>query len=859
MKTADTDRIGVAPVTQPVFPRMRSFPHFLFCSLTLALTVIAPSGAAELGPGDLNEDKVLPAQHVESHISVDGVLDEMDWARAAAASEFVQFEPNEGQSPSQRTEVRVLYSEQAIYIGARLFDTEPDKILATLGRRDGTNQADWFYASLDSYFDKKTAYTFGVNAAGVQFDGITTGNTDTSWDAVWQSAVQITDDGWVAEIRIPLAMLRFLEGGETWGVNFRREIPRTSETLEWAMVPRNERRSRYVAAYGRLQGLSQLTPARNIQILPYTVNRLDTFESETPGKGASSRDMDIGMDLKVGITSNITLDATVNPDFGQVESDPAELNLTAFESFFPEKRPFFVEGAQIMEFRTDYDGGLLYTRRIGAGEPIIGATKLTGRTDGGLSFGVLGATTGAEFDPERIYTLSRVRQEIGRYSYIGGIGTIYGRSGDDGPVRSLTSGVDWDLRFGENTYQFDGFFSYASRSGRGLDESQQGFAGSVGLDRNRGVWTLSNSLVAFSDDFNPNDMGRLRRNDFIRASSSVGYQINGGQAFGPFIRGSVRGFLYQGWSYRERINQGFGANVSGSLVTKGYQEIQLRYETENVFGGYDLYQTRGMLPYARPVSHSLRTSFETDSRRVWNLEPSVNLEVESGGGRDLRTSLKASWSAGSRLNLALETGVSRSSNRTAWMSNESFRLSGNQWQIGNESALPEDLAETDWVAFAPGAEAAALNSAAGGSRMSVFGKRDTRSADVSLRSNVTFTSHLSLQFYGQLFEARGQYDAFSVQTDQDHLAELSSYPKRHDFSLASFQTNLVLRWEYRPGSALFIVWSQARQDRLTLDPLDQLSASPFETNSMSQFSDTFDLFPRNALLIKLNYMFLPNR
>lgn len=826
----------------------------LLATFLLALPLRAAVGTS--GDPDLNGDRVIPAYSVTEGIRVDGILDEGDWEQAIAARDFLQFEPNEGEAPSQETEVRVLYTDDAVYIGARMFDSEPDLISATLGRRDDVNQADWFFVSIDSFFDRKTAYTFGVNAAGVQMDGITTRETDESWNAVWQSSVRRDEAGWVAELRIPLTMLRFVSGADVWGINFRREIPRTSEVIEWAMVPRTERRSGYVARYGRLSGIANVSPARNVQILPYSVSRIDTYEGELAGERASSSDFDLGVDLKVGLTSNITLDATVNPDFGQVDADPAQLNLTAFETFFDEKRPFFVEGAQILDFRTDFDGSLLYTRRIGAAEPIIGATKITGRTNNGLSFGVLGATTGADFNPSNLFTMVRGRQEIGRFSYVGGIVTATDKTDDQ--IRAYTTGLDWDLRFGGNRYQVDGFFSATDRSGAGLDEGQTGIAGSLGLDRISGSVTWGNSFRFFSDDFNPNDLGRLRRNDFMRFSSSGSYQINGGQPFKGFVRGSFRGFVWQSWSYAERINQGFGVNLNTNLVTSGFQRVDVRYEIENLFGGYDLYETRGMLPYARPIAHSVRSSFRTDSRKAWNVGPSINAERDSEGGFDLRTSLEGRWNASSRLDLSAEVGMARSENRTAWVSNESFRVQSGAYEIGTVAADPEDLLEDEWSRLGNPGGLEVLGLTEGqAARYSIFGKRDTRSMDITLRSNVTFTPRLSVQFYGQLFGARGQYDSFSVHSDQETLSPLADYPKGHDFSLSRFQTNMVLRWEYRPGSSLFLVWSQSRGESLRLDPLDSISASPYDTQSLSQLADTFDLFPANAFLLKINYIFLP--
>jgi hypothetical protein len=409
------------------------------------------------------ERATLSASHA-ADISVDGRLDEPEWSAAAAVTELLQFEPSEGAPASERTEVRVLYGPGSLYVGAILHDDNPAAIERTLGRRDEFNRADWFIVSIDTYLDRRNAHAFGVNAGGVQFDATQGGGgggpgpgggggggaprgMDPSWDAIWSSEVALTSEGWVVEMAIPYSMLRFPRAQEqTWGIQFSRHIPRLGEQSEWPLVPRLER-SNQVAGFGDLTGLTGVAPRRNLQLQPYTVARMESRESSSePGTRAEEGEFDVGGDLKLGLGPNVTLDATVNPDFGQVESDPAVLNLTAFETVFDERRPFFVEGSQIYEFEAG-PGRLLYTRRIGAEAPIIGAAKLSGRSAGGLSFGLLGATTGEDFEPDRHFGVARLRQQIGDVSTAGGIVTLYDAPEQVGRGRSVSAGADWDLRF----------------------------------------------------------------------------------------------------------------------------------------------------------------------------------------------------------------------------------------------------------------------------------------------------------------------------------------------------------------------------------------------------------------------------
>ena len=821
----------------------------------------------------------MQALFVEGTVVLDGVLDEEVWQQAIAISGFRQYEPVDGAPASQKTEVRVLYGSNNLYVGALLYDDEPGAIEKALGRRDDFNRADWFLVAVDAYFDRRTAYVFGVNAAGVQFDALQSGSggggppgggnsnaprgMDPSWDAVWYSDIRTTADGWAVEMRIPYSMLRFSEAPvQTWGVHFTRRIPRLGEQVEWPHVPRTQR-DNLVAGFGRLTGIREVKPRRNIQITPYTVTGLHTLESEdVPGKLTSTRTFDVGGDLKIGLGPNVTLDATINPDFGQVEADPAVLNLTAFETFFQERRPFFVEGINIYEFRVGR-GGLLYTRRIGADAPIIGATKLSGRTGSGLSFGVLGAASGNNFNPSRGYGVARVSQQIGSYSTAGGIVTLFEGSNVGGNhLRSLAAGADWDLRFLENRYGVQGLFSITKRNWIDGDiDGETGFAGNLWVRKRQGTWSGFTGLDVFSDTFNPNDAGQLRQNNFIALVSIIEHEINGGSPFGPFSRAGGRFFAYQQFSYREGLDLGQRLDFGSRWTLRGFQSIMFGLEYDNPFGGYDLYETRGLLPWSQPGSFAIQGQFETDERRNWQVEPGLELTFHENGGRESEVTLEGQWNVGNRLSLSSEIGAAWESDVVAWSANETFLRSGSGWSIGEEASSPDDLTDADFEAFDDNGTLDAILSSVDPAEadqyyVSVFGARDTRSADITLRSTFTLTPKLSLQLYSQLFAARGRYDRFQVQQDRDHLADFDAYPKRDEFSFSSLQSNLVLRWEYRPGSSLFVVWTHGRRADDILNPLAPWDISPYDRSLNDQFSNTFNVFPDNVFLIKLNYNFL---
>ncbi len=802
-------------------------------------------------------------------MTIDGQLQEDAWDKASPAMGFRQFEPDEGAPASQRTEVQVLYGEDHLYVGAHLYDDHPDRIQATLGRRDEWNRADWFLVSIDSDLDRRQAFAFGINAAGVQLDatrsggegGPGPGGLDPSWDAVWYSDVRITSEGWVAELKIPYSMLRFSSAeSQTWGIHFTRSNPRFGEQAEWPMVPRGER-GNFVAQFGRITGMTGLEARRNVQVRPYTLSRAESVESEqAPGTANWNSSLDVGGNVKVGLGSNSTLDLTVNPDFGQVESDPAVLNLSAFETFFDEKRPFFVEGISKFEFSAG-PGELLYTRRIGGRGPIVGAAKLAGRTEGDLSYGVLGATTGEGFNPKRHYGVTRLKQQIGDYSSVGGILTGFSGPRRNGPGRrsSVSSGADWDLRFANNGYGIEGFAAVTHLRRPALTGGQQtGGAGKVWARKRQGDWTGFVGLDVFGDQFNPNDLGQLRENNMIVILNSLDYNVNSGQPFGPFRRANIGTFSTQSFSYRNGLDRGLSTDLNSEWTLRGFQEIQLSGTIENPFGGYDLYETRGLGPWQEPGSVGGSLEFETDRRREWQLEPEVGYTAFEDGGREYSAELEGTVNVGSRLSFSSSVEAEWERDVTAWTANETLRKAENEWQIGRQSGrspsafiplsntqLDEHLQSVAPVSGSPPEY-----------YLSVFGERNTRSVDVTGRSTVTFTPQLSLQLYGQLFVAQGQYEDFSLLQNRDSLVPFDQYPKNDEFAIQSLQSNTVLRWQYRPGSTLFLVWTHGRRANSQVNPLASRPESLYDRSFREHVSDTFGLFPRNTFILKVSYTFL---
>jgi hypothetical protein len=812
------------------------------------------------------------AYKIDTSIQIDGILDEAAWSEAETVTDFLQYSPYEGAASTQMSEVRILYGEGSIYIGAMLYDDNPDGIEQALGRRDDYNRADWFLVSIDSYFNRQNAYTFGVNAAGIQYDAIRTSGggggpglsgMDTSWDAIWYSEVRVTNEGWIVEMEIPYSMLRFPDTAiQTWGIHFTRRIPRLGEITEWPLVPRVER-DNLIAQFGHLVEIRDIEPRPNIQFRPYTLSSLNRSESlSNPGTISSDLTFDAGADFKIGLGPNITLDAAFNPDFGQVESDPAVLNLTAFETFFDEQRPFFVEGIQIYEFSVG-PGELLYTRRIGAQSPIIGATKLSGRTEKGLSFGVLGAVSGDNFDPSRNYGVTRLSQQLGDYSSLGGIFTFFDSPYDrgDGRRRSYSGGLDWDVRFADNAYGIEGFTAFTHRTLTAEQDSETGIAAKSWIVKRQGIWSGFAGLDIFSDTFNPNDLGQLRSNNNIVALSRIEHQINESRPFGPVQQADANLFAVQQFSYDERLNLGLELEIESEWTLRSFQSVETAVVIENLFGGYDLFETRGLEPWAKPFKFEVELEYETDERRSWQFSPEARWTYYQDGGREYGLDFRGNLNIGTRLSFSSSFEVEWERDVVAWTANESFMETDTGWMIGSESVPPGRLSPDDFVSFD---DNGLLNTIFAQSEpfdnniyyASVFGARDTRSMDFTLRSTVTFIPNLSLQFYSQFFLARGKYQDFQIHQNRDHLAAFDPYPKRDEFSLNSFQSNAVLRWEYRPGSTIFLVWSHGRLNEDNINPLAPYGPSPYDRSIGRQVSDTFGILPNNTFLIKVNYTFL---
>ncbi|MDR0788287.1 MAG: carbohydrate binding family 9 domain-containing protein [Gemmatimonadota bacterium] len=930
----------------PRFPLAASFA-FVACS---AFPLIAQQGGAiPLAPinvdGSSSHMATAPraaAVRATGPISIDGRFDEADWATAPVIRDFTQTDPFEGEPVSQRTEVRLLFDDNALYVGAWLYDTGP--VSSRLTRRDALSDTDLFRVTIDSYHDHQTAFLFGVNPAGVRLDQqISTGGSDESWDPVWDAATDRTPEGWFAEMRIPLSQLRFsAEPRQTWGIQLERQIYRNQETAFFAFVPKLERGG--VQRYGHLDGIEDIRPSRRIELLPYVTARGEFLpaEPENPLRTGSDWFGNAGLDVKLGLNSNLTLDATFNPDFGQVEVDPAVINLTAFETRFEERRPFFVEGTEIFRFgqggptgSTGRPAELAYSRRIGRAPQgtsafsildaptettILGATKITGKFGNGWSVGFVQAVTArekarillretiglgiafredeGEVEPLTSYVIARIRRDAnGGATRVGAMVTAVNRDLSQlSPVRILdtdsdevplplytvgipvlkyqlhgsayVAGVDLIHEWDQGRWRFSSSFSpslvrgdpealirtqqastrYMNRPDAthlGVDStatSLTGYYAMAELNRVAGVWTGRLGFGAASPGYEVNDLGFQSYADRLIIDTHLQYnQTRPGRFFRNW---NIGGGPDNIWNYEGRhVMSNINTNIVFNWVNYWRSNIRLEY----IPSTFDDRLTRGGPMSKNPRSQLVSATVTTDSRKNYSFSGTAGYTGEQGGGFNRNASLSFNYRP-----------------RESW----EFRLGPSYTHRSAEAqyltSVVDVLAEETF-----------------GWRY-IFGALDQKTISMDMRLNVTFTPALSFQLYMQPLVSAGNYSdlkelrapgTFSfnvygrdvgtiIKEDGQYQIKPVDGPsgsfsvRDRDFNVRSVLGNAVLRWEWRRGSTIYLVWQQSRDGRISgSDPGD------FEGVGRLDFGrdmrDLLDIRPDNIFALKINYWLNP--
>jgi hypothetical protein len=850
--------------------------------------------------------RVYTAHRINPHPPViNGVLDDPAWQSGGWQGDFIQREPYEGQPPTEQTAFKILYDDKNIYVAVKAYDSRPDKIERRMSRRDAI-EGDWVAVDIDSYNDKRTSFGFIVNAAGVKQDLVLSNDGDDSdmnWDPIWYVKTARTAEGWMAEMRIPLSQLRFANAESlTWGLQVHRTLFRKEEHSLWQFIPRDA--SGWVNQFGELNGLNGIKPSRQVELLPYSVGRHQAFQTDEGNPFTTGRDWDLmgGLDGKIGVTNDLTMNFTVNPDFGQVEADPSVVNLTAYETYYEEKRPFFIEGRNILSFPIMIGDGdlssdnLFYTRRVG-GRPsrtiypdggnfveapettsIIGAFKLTGKTRSGLSIGVVNSVTAREFtqvgsggplteeqvEPLTNYFGFRLQKDYNQgRTFVGAMATATNRDLNDPSLDFLhsaayTGGLDFSHTWNDRTYYIvaRAVFSHVRGSEEALlrtqrsslryfqrpdvthvtlDPSRRSLSGHGGTAYaakfGNGHFSYMAGVTWRSPGLDLNDMGYMRQADNIMQWIWASYRI--WEPFFVFREFNMQFNQWRGWDF-SGTNTFDGGNINLNSQLKNYW--RLGTGVNRSFESLSPSALRGgpMLRY--PGNWNLWYMIGTDQRQ--RLQFTLTGSQDWGDHDSARVqsiSLAAGYRPNGALNLSITPGYTVSRRNLQYVTTQ---------DTASDSIY-------------------------------ILGRIQQKTLSLTLRMNLSLTPDLSIQFYGQPFVSAGDYSRFKhvsqpradLYADRFHFysgqeltfsAEDNLYSvdengdggsdyffHNPNFNVLEFRSNLVLRWEYSPGSVLFLVWSQGRMG------YDDSGEFMYRDN----LQQLFDLPPHNVFLIKFSYCF----
>jgi len=801
--------------------------------------------------------KEVRATRVVGHIEVDGRLEEPAWARGQPVTGFTQTSPNEGEPASLETEVVVLFDDEALYVGARLHDSAPPT--TRLSRRDDYVPADWFGVHLDPHHDHLSGASFYVSAAGVQRDTLRYNDVhgDTDWDAVWESAVQVDEGGWTVEIRIPFSQLRFQATEHpVWGIHFTRSINRLHEEDGWVYIPLQA--SGFVSWFGHLVGLEGIRPRRNLELLPYGVVRggMSTWDRDSnpvdPVHVPYVDTLDLGLDFKYGIGPSLTLTGTINPDFGQVEVDPAVVNLSQYETFYAEKRPFFLEGSDLFDFGASgassnwtfnlWEPQVFYSRRIGRAPHlsgsadaayvspehetrILGAAKLTGKTPGGLSVATLSALTAPVYvdevlldgseqsqlvEPLSNYAVGRVTQDLpdGRGKVGAMLTSVYRNLPAEGDLRTLprtatTAGLDGFLVLGDRKWVVDTSLngSYVEGDPAAMESLQtssaryfqrpdadhldldteatslMGWMGNLAVNSEGGKLGVNVKATAISPGYEVNDLGYLRRSDVIYSHGLIRYdETEPGRVLRNWRLWASK---YQSWNFGgDLISNGLSGNISGKL---------LNYWGGWVGGGarlssWDDRLTRGGPLTVNPSGGYGYTGIYSDYRKRFFGQIGGSVSWNRDAGRSLSVFLVTRWQATDGLKIVFLPDLGWSEDAAQY--------------VGEVDPAPttHPPVETE-VGY-------------------LFSELESWNLSLTTRVDWILSPKLSLQVYAQPMVYTGDYGILKLLAAPKtfEFVPYSTQSQDFDFNFASFRASVVLRWEFRPGSAFYAVYTSDRSN-----------------------------------------------
>ncbi len=855
--------------------------------------------------------------------TINGLIDESSWDLVEWSGDFIENEPDENTPPSQQTKFKILYDQKYLYIAYRCYDTEPDKIEKRLSRRDGF-AGDWVEINLDSYHDKRTGFSFTITAAGVKGDEFISdngNNWDGSWNPIWYTATNIDEEGWTAEVKIPLSQLKFGKSKEQiWGLQVNRRFFRKEERSVWQRIPQDA--PGWVSEFGELHGLIDIEPQKQLEIQPFAVTQYDTFPAEdgNPFRDGDDFKLNGGLDAKIGITNDLTMDLTVNPDFGQVEADPAAIALDGFQIFFREQRPFFVENKNIFDyqFANGFDN-VFYSRRIGRSPQgsigsspvntefvdrpnnttILGAAKFSGKTKDGWSIGILESVTQREIakiedadgnrretivEPLTNYFVGRAQKDFNdRNTYIGGIFTATNRNLGDilnidydnldtDETSELTGlrennlnflrkaaysgGLDFRHNWKDRKYFIEGNFvtSHVEGSKEAIEATQNELthlfqrvdADHVEVDPNRtsltgtggkliggksggGNWRYTAGVFWRSPELELNDIGFLRQADDIRQFANVRYLFLKPTKF--YRRANVSFEQTSAFDFEGNFNRiqyefnGF-INYKNNWWTEVGAAHKPRIFTNTIL--------RGGPRWRFSEENFAFLFFGSDSRKKFNFTMGyVNSGARQNNFTFHRYVLRMRYQPFNALSVSLNPEFERNPNKTQYVTEVDFN----------------------------------------GTPRYITARIDQQTLSASIRLNYNINPNLTIQYYGQPFISRGTYTDFNYVNNpiaSDLNERVTLYDNNQisladgtysvdedgggvdysfgdpDFAFVQFRSNLVLRWEYIPGSEIFLVWSQGITG----------SGNPGDHLFRSLDNQIFGQQPENTFLIKATYRFV---
>jgi hypothetical protein len=854
-----------------------------------------------------SQKKIYQTRHTPSSIVIDGLETDEAWGSVEWGGEFIVRQPSDGAQPTQKTAFKVLYDEKNLYVLVRAYDDDPSLIVKRMSRRDGF-EGDYVELNIDSYHDKRSAFSFTASVSGVKGDEAISNdgnNWDASWDPIWYLKTSIDDKGWIAEYKIPLSQLRFAKKEEqVWGFQVSRKIFRKDEWSTWEYIPKNA--PGWVHLFGELHGLTGIKPQKQLEIMPYLVAKTERYEREEGNPFATGKESKIaaGVDGKIGITSDITLDFSLNPDFGQVEADPSQVNLTAFEVFFREQRPFFVESKNILDYTisTSAWGGsftsdnLFYSRRIGrrpqyspdlrdneymqniGNSTILGSFKLTGKTKKGLSFGVLEAVTSEErakvfyngesrkiaVEPLSNYLVGRVQQDINKgQTIVGGIVTATNRRLDDSLSTFLhreaySAGADIVHQTKDRNYFVSGNFMVSKVLG-----SEQALLETQTSQRRYFQRPHANHIAVDS-----------ARRELSGTGGTIKLGKKGGGHFRTEIGGTYRspGFEINDIGYMRSADQIHQWVWVGYQTLKEFGIFRNLYLNVNNWTGWDFSGVKNYMGF------NFNTNFQF--KNFWMLGGSISRELDGVSNYDLRGGPSFRYPGGisgsyfvatdarKKLKANLEYSYYRGDNDYYVDRTFAFSLTYQPLNSLQISLSPKYNVNKNELQYVDTREVQ-------GRSKFVLGSIHQKTLSMQFRVNYIITPNLSIQYYGQPFASKGTYSKFKevkASRDNQYLNRFALYSKgqlvfngnndeysvdedndgvidysfdKPDFNVVEFRSNFVVRWEYIPGSTLFLVWSQSRNGDAEIDRF-----------SPSQISNRLGISaPHDVFLIKYTYRF----